>query len=185
MIDVVFVTGNADKAYQFSRHVGRDIEHHAAETDEIQTLDPKQLTAHKATQAFRQLGRPVLVEDVTLDFAALGGLPGPFVKFFVDADGGVTTMCRMLDGFNDRSAIAGCTYAYFDGNDTRYFTGQLAGVIAPDPKGTGGYGFDRIFIPDGFDGRTAAELDAASYDRYYSTIKPFDALKEFLAGIDG
>ena len=185
MIDVVFVTGNADKAYQFSRHVGNDIEHHPADTDEIQTLDPKKLTAHKAMQAYRQLGRPVLVEDVALGFAALGGLPGPFVKFFVDADGGVTGMCRMLDGFDDRSAVASCTYVYFDGDDAKHFTGRLAGTIARDPKGSAGYGFDRIFIPDGFGGKTAAELDRPSYDRYYSTIKPFDELKEFLERLNG
>lgn len=185
MIDVVFVTGNAEKAHHFSRHIGREVEHHAADTDEIQTLDPKVLTAHKAKQAYDQLGRPVLVEDVTLGFSAFNGLPGPFVKFFVDADGGVTTMCRMLDGFDDRSAQASCTYVYFDGNDTRYFTGSLSGVIARQAKGSGGYGFDRIFIPDGFNGMTAAELDEAAYDRYYSTIKPFDQLKEFLAGLDG
>lgn len=184
MINVIFVTGNADKAHQFSRHIGREIQHHAADTDEIQTLDAKLLTAHKATQAYEQLGRPVLVEDVTLGFSALNGLPGPFVKFFVDADGGVTSMCRMLDGFDDRSAQASCTYAYFDGNDSHYFTGYLDGTIARQPKGENGYGFDRIFIPEGFGGKTAAELDSQEYDRYYSTIKPFKHLKTFLAGLD-
>jgi inosine/xanthosine triphosphate pyrophosphatase family protein len=49
-----------------------------------------------------------LVEDVSLRFTALGGLPGPFVKFFVDAPDGLEKMCRMLDAFESREARAEC-----------------------------------------------------------------------------
>lgn len=184
MNDVVYVTGNPEKAENFSRHIGITIDHHPAELDEIQTLDASELVEHKVRQAYVQLQRPVLVEDVTFSFEALGGLPGPFVKFFVhagtDLESGVERMCRMLDGFDNRRAVATCTFGYYDGKKLVLFEGSLAGVIADSPRGKGGFGFDRIFIPDDFEDLTAAELDQAGYERYYTTIKPFKKVREFL-----
>ena len=184
MKDVVYVTGSPEKAENFSRHIGLDIPHAPIELDEIQTLDAAELVSHKARQAYIQLKRPVLVEDVTLSFNALSGLPGPFVKFFVGSgtqvDEGVERMCRMLDGFQDRSAVASCTFGYFDGTTLTIFNGALSGVIANHAKGSAGFGFDKIFLPKGFDGRTAAELSPAEYEQYYTTIKPFSTIRNFL-----
>jgi inosine triphosphate pyrophosphatase len=77
-------------------------------------------------QAYDILQKPVLVEDVSLEFNALSGLPGPFIKFFVDGPG-LDITARMLDGYSDRSAIARCTFGYFDGSDIRLFRGSLEG----------------------------------------------------------
>jgi non-canonical purine NTP pyrophosphatase (RdgB/HAM1 family) len=182
MKQVVYVTGNSEKAANFSRHIGLEVRHHPADLDEIQTLDTAELVEHKARQAYAQLHEPVLVEDVTLTFNAWGGLPGPFVKFFVKngLDEGLNKMCRMLDGFSDRNAEASCTFGYFDGSELRLFTGRLRGHIANEPRGNGGFGFDKIFIPEGGRELTAAELDESGYDVYYTTIKPFDAIRKFL-----
>lgn len=181
MKQVVYVTGNPEKAANFSRHIGLEVRHHPADLDEIQTLDAAELVEHKARQAFAQLKEPVLVEDVTLTFDAWDGLPGPFVKFFVKKglDEGLSKMCRMLDGFSDRSAEATCTFGYFDGERLELFTGTLRGHIGHEPRGENGFGFDRIFVPEGSK-LTAAELDEAEYDAYYTTIKPFAAIREFL-----
>lgn len=96
---------------------------------------------------------------------------------------GVEKMCRMLDGFENRRAVATCMFGYFDGSTLEFFEGTLGGEIAEHPRGDGGYGFDRIFIPDGFGGKTAGELSAADYDAYYTTIKPFAAVREFLLNL--
>jgi len=183
MKDVVFVTGNADKAARFSQHMGMDIAHEAAELDEIQTLNPAELVSHKARQAYEQISKPVLVEDVTFVYEALGELPGPFVKFFVDADNGPEKMCRMLDGFENRRAEGRCTFGYFDGRELKTFSGIVRGNIAEHPRGMGGYGFDRIFEVDGSNGRTAAELADDEYDKYYTTIKPFADVRDFLESL--
>lgn len=180
MNNVVFVTGNPEKAANFSKHMGEDIAHQPAHLDEIQTINAAELVSYKVHQAYEQIGKPVLVEDVSFVFEAWGELPGPFVKFFVEAENGPVKMCRMLNGFDNRAAIATCTFAYFDGQELRLFSGELHGEVAREPRGAGGYGFDRIFIPNGFHGKTAAELDEADYDKYYAAIKPFAAVREFL-----
>lgn len=180
MKNVVFVTGNPEKAANFSKHMGADIPHAPADLDEIQTLDAKKLVEHKIKQAFNQVGKPVLVEDVTFVYEALGELPGPFIKYFVTTENYDEKMCRMADGFMNRRAKAVCTYGFYDGSNLKFFEGEIGGVITQTPRGDNGYGFDRVFEPDGFGGRTAAELDDDEYDQYYSTIKPFHKLKLFL-----
>lgn len=180
MNDVVYVTGNPEKAENFSRHIGMDIPHEPAELDELQTLNAAELVAHKARQAYDQIGKPVLVEDVTFAFDAWDGLPGPFVKFFVKGSNGVEKMCRMLDGFDNRRAEGRCTFAYYDGSDLKLISGSVTGSIAKEPRGTMGFGFDRIFELDDFGGKTAGELTQKEYDQYYSTIKPFAAVRNFL-----
>lgn len=184
MEKIVYVTGNTEKAKNFSRHMKRDIPHHSIDVDEIQTLDMRALVEHKARQAFEQIGQPVLVEDVSLTFDAWGKLPGPFIKFFVQGadtlEQGVEKLSRMLDGFDNRAATASCTFAFFDGKDITYFDGRLRGEIVKVPRGENGFGFDKIFQAEGFEGKTAAELDEAEYDAYYSKIKPFTAIKQFI-----
>lgn len=184
MKDVVFVTGNPNKAAQFEKHIGMEVAHHGAELDEIQTINADELVEHKVRQAYQQIGRPALVEDVSFVYDVLGDLPGPFVKFFVQAEDGVEKMCRMLDGFTNRRAEARCVFAYFDGVKVEIFHGKIAGEIAVHPRGSNGYGFDQVFCPDGFDGKTAAELDDVQYDQYYRTIKPFSEVKAFLETVE-
>ena len=182
-MNVVFVTGNPEKAEHFTQQIGLPIPHEPAELDEIQTLNAAELVSHKVRQAYAQLQKPVLVEDVSFVFQEWGELPGPFIKYFVQAENGQENMCRMLDGFACRRAEARCTFGYFDGQEVRLFDGQLSGTIASNPRGTRGYGFDHIFEPDGFDGRTGGELSSAEYLQYYATIKPFVAVREFLTSL--
>jgi non-canonical purine NTP pyrophosphatase (RdgB/HAM1 family) len=85
----------------------------------------------------------------------------------------------MLDGFNDRSAVGRCTFGYLDGGEVRFFDGELRGKIAMSPKGENGFGWDKIFIPDGHE-ITRAEMDNQNYGKVYATIKPFDKLRDFL-----
>ena len=73
------------------------------------------------------------MEDTSLCFHALGGLPGPYVKWFLGAVG-PDGLHRMLAGFDDKSADAVCVFAYCAGPDAAplLFEGRTAGtVVAP------------------------------------------------------
>jgi len=168
----VFITGNQNKADYLSRLLDVEIDHHKVNLDEIQSTSLDEIVTHKVKQAYKLVQRPVLVEDVALSFEALGGLPGPFVKFFVDIEDGLEKMCRMCDGLKNRNASAECVYGYFDGERLELFHGSLSGVIASSPKGDNGFGWDRIFCPEGYDGRSRAELTAAENEATYQIYKP-------------
>lgn len=180
----VFITGNQHKADYLNRTLGLVLEHHKLDLDEIQSPDPNVVVEHKARQAYALLRRPVLVEDTSLVFAALSPLPGTFVKFFVEAEDGLRRLCRMLDGFNDRRAYATAVYGYYDGRTLKLFAERrLGGVITEGkPRGEGGYGWDKIFEPDGYGGRTRAELTPAEDIESYNKIRDVDSLRAFLRG---
>ena len=81
MIDVTFITGNQNKADYFSKYLGFPVNHHKVDLDEIQSLDLREVVKHKLLQAYDEIKSPVIVEDVSLEFEALGRLPGTFIKF--------------------------------------------------------------------------------------------------------
>lgn len=176
----IFITGNQNKADYLAKMLGIELEHRKVELDEIQSVDLDEIVIHKVKQAYEHLQYPVLVEDVGLNFNALSGLPGPFIKFFIEAPDGLEKLCRMLDGFDDRSARAVCTFGYYDGTDLELFQGGLDGAIATSPRGENGYGWDKIYEPEGYGGRTRAELSPEEDAETYPMIKPFALLRGFL-----
>ncbi len=177
MEDVVFITGNQNKADYLAKYLGHPVEHIKLDLDEIQSLDLHEIVKHKVHQAYEKIGRPVLAEDVSLEFAALGKLPGTFIKWF-EIELGLPKLCSLLDG-RGRGAVARCAFGYFDGKEEKYFEGGLPGTIAEKPTGVGGYGFDPIFIPEGYI-VTRAELSEADDQKTYLQMKPFEQVRNFL-----
>lgn len=176
----VFITGNQNKADYLSKMLGMELEHQKVAVEEIQSATIEEVTDYKAKQAYEVLGKPVLVEDSGLEFNALGKLPGPFIKFFVEVPNGLEIMCRMLDGFEDRSAQAVAVFGYYDGKKMTLIKGSVSGTIVDHPRGTNGWDWDKIFAPNGYGGLTQAEQTDENYEKVYGAIKPFTQLKAFL-----
>lgn len=154
---LTFITGNAAKAEQLSRHLDHPVLHKKLELVEIQSLDLKEVVEHKVKEAYRQINAPVMVEDVSLTFNALGKLPGPLIKWFLhELDN--AGLARLLNAYEDRSAIAEVCVGIYDGNELHMFDGQRKGSIAAEPRGEQGFGWDPIFIPEGHS-KTWAEMD--------------------------
>ena len=179
----VFITGNQKKADYLSRQLGIYLEHQSVELDELQSTDLHVIVEHKLRQAYEVCRKPVLVEDVSLVFNALGNLPGPYIKWFVE-HAGDEACCRMLDGFNDRSAVIRCTFGYYDGEAMNFFDSELSGTIALHPKGNNGFGFDTFFINDGYE-ITRAEMSQNENERTYAEMmKPFSQVRDFLKNLE-
>lgn len=134
MQTITFITGNQKKADHLSRLIGMSVEHIKLDLDEIQSLDLREVVEHKARQAYEKIQKPVLVEDVALEFEALGRLPGTFIKFFI-SEMSHTDICRLLDG-RSRRATGRCGYGYYDADGFTYFEGSLGGQIAENPGGS-------------------------------------------------
>lgn len=146
--EIVFITGNAAKAEQVSWHLEYPVSHHKLDLIEIQSLDLDKVVRHKAAEAYKQLNQPVLVEDTSLTFSALGKLPGPLIKWFLEELGN-DGLCRLLNAYPNRSAIAQVSFGYHDGKLVKLFRGKVVGHIALSPRGNEGFGWDPIFIPQG------------------------------------
>lgn len=178
MDNLVFITGNQHKADYLARFLGGVVKHHKLDLDELQTLDHRKVLEHKVRQAYDVLKKPVLVEDVSMTLPALGRLPGTFIKYFVE-ELGVNGICRMLDGFDSREAVAVVTYALYDGKEIRYFEGEMRGRIAEKPAGDRGFGYDPIFINEGYD-KTRGQMTQEEYDLNSGRFKALHKLKAFL-----
>ncbi|MDD3302910.1 MAG: non-canonical purine NTP pyrophosphatase [Candidatus Gracilibacteria bacterium] len=84
----------------------------------------------------------------------------------------------MLDKFS-RNTTARCVVGYYDGENLELFVGFMDGKIATKPSGNGGFGFDPIFIPDGYD-ITRADMTKEDDEKTYFQIKPYYKLKQYL-----
>jgi len=145
---LTFITGNPSKAEQLGWHLGLEVRHKKVDLAEVQSLDLQEVVEHKARGAFEIVRGPVLVEDTSLVFTALGRLPGPLIKWFLhELDN--AGLCKLLDGYADRSALASVLFGYYDGQQFETFAGQIPGTIALTPRGDRGFGWDPVFIPEG------------------------------------
>jgi non-canonical purine NTP pyrophosphatase (RdgB/HAM1 family) len=183
MPDLTFVTGNAHKAAQLSWHLQMPVKHRDLDVPEIQGLDLAEIVAAKTQAAFALLGSPVLVEDTSLRFMALGRLPGPLIKWFLEELGNAGC-ARLLDGRDSRQASAEVLFGYFDGERYESFAAQIEGTIAATPRGKRGFGWDPIFIPAGARltwGEMDKEQQLASSMRAHALRK----LQQFLSTLQG
>lgn len=180
MMGITFVTGNQHKADNMARFLGFDIDHQKLDLDELQSTKLEEIIEHKVRQAYELLKRPVIVDDISMGLREISNLPGPFVKFFLQVPDGAEKICRLADGLKSRNADAHCVIGYFDGQKLEIFKGSITGVIAMHPAGDKGYGWDGIFCPDGYGGRTRAELTEEEYEEVYRQIRPLEELKAFL-----
>jgi len=153
---ITLVTGSADKLAEWREAFPGDFDFETADIDldEIQSLDLEAIAVDKAKRAYDQLGRPVIVEDVSAGLENLGGLPGPFIKYFEKqlGDNALYELGKDLGG----RAVLTCTIAYYDGEDAVTAQGEVTGEVCP-PRGENGFGFDFCFQQDG-QTKTYAEM---------------------------
>jgi XTP/dITP diphosphohydrolase len=165
-VEALFVTSNHDKAREAAEILDVELRSIALDLPELQDLDVAQVAAVKAAAARETLGEPdspILVEDSGLIIETWNGLPGALTKWFL-ASVGNEGLLRMLSGEEDRSARAVCAVAVAAANDSvRVFVGEVEGSIAPEPRGSGGFGWDPIFVPRGRT-ETYAELGPRKHE---------------------
>ena len=155
MKKLTFITGNPGKAKYLADYFEIPVEHIKLDLKEIQSTNLKEVVEDKAKRAYEIVKDIVIVEDVSLSFSALGGLPGPLIKWFLETLGN-EGLCRLLDG-KDRGATAEVEFAICDENGVHTFGGLIEGSIAQEPCGEKGFGWDPIFIPKDHE-KTWAEM---------------------------
>jgi XTP/dITP diphosphohydrolase len=155
--DFILVSGNRGKVAEARLIAGADLP--AAEMDlpEIQSLDMLEILRGKAAAAWEALRRPVMVEEASLELPALNGFPGPLVKWMLIATG-ADGIARVAEALGDSRALARCQLLYKDGDQEIVAEGVAEGTLLRPGRGTHGFGWDPVFLPDG-ETRTFAELD--------------------------
>lgn len=153
---IVFATTNPGKIAEAIEILKIEIVPSGLEIPEIQSMDIKKVALQKSADYFNQLKTPLLIEDVSLSFDALNGLPGPYINDFSKALGNAGLIKLMNKNNRSATAITTLVYCDQDGNP-HVFQGTIKGTISTEERGTNGFGWDPIFIPNGFK-KTFAEM---------------------------
>ena len=139
----------------------------------------------KARTAAAATGAAAIADDSGICAQALGGAPGVrSARFAGEHASDAENLALLIERAPAGSALAYvCVIAYVDprSGTERIFEGRCEGTMAAQARGSGGFGYDPVFVPAGGDGRTMAELDAAEKDAISHRGVALRALAAWLA----
>ena len=177
-MDIIFVTGNKHKISDAQKILGFKLNHKDIDLDEIQELDSDKVSNHKVLQAYTIVKQPVVVFDQSIYISCLNDFPGPLIKWFWK----IVTLekiCEIANHFNNHKISTKTTITYYDGKEIRHFYGIIKGLIPSEPKGESGFGWDPIFIPEGYD-KSFAEISNEEKNKISHYRLALEELRKFL-----
>ena len=189
-MEIVFATNNAHKLSEIRAILGEDfrilsladIGCHDDIPETADTLEGNALI--KARWVKERYGFDCFADDTGLEVAALGGRPGVHTARYAFPDrhdpvANTRKLLAELDGKDDRSARFRTVIALVQGSDETLFEGIVDGRIAPEERGTGGFGYDPVFEPEGL-GLTFAELGVETKNSMSHRARAVKRLAEYL-----
>jgi XTP/dITP diphosphohydrolase len=198
VIELVVATRNAHKTREIQLILGSDFTVRDlgayAEISEIHEdgTSFEENAKLKALAASRQLPALVIADDSGLEVDALGGAPGIYSARYAGAsatnrdkiDKLLRELVRVLATDERRRARFRCVVALArNGNLLGTFEGIVEGRIADEARGNGGFGYDPIFIPEGFE-QTFGELSTELKNTISHRAKAIHALADTLRGLE-
>jgi len=148
----------------------------------------------KAVALCEATGLAAVADDTGLEVEALGGAPGVYSARYSGEGATYAQNVAKLVAELERvgATTSGARRARFrsvafvawpDGTEL-WVEGEVTGTIAPEARGDGGFGYDPLFIPDGFDGRTFAQMSPEEKHSVSHRGRAFRALAERLGELD-
>ncbi len=188
MKKILVATHNVHKKEEIQQILGADFEVMSLTDydihDEI-VEDGESFNANaliKAKYCFEKTGVPSIGDDSGLVVEALDGRPGIFsARYAGDHDfaKNIAKVLSELEGENNRKAYFITVLCYYDGKETQYFEGRVYGNLLLENKGHQGFGYDPIFVPDGYE-MTFAEMKPEDKNKISHRKLAIDQLLEFL-----
>ncbi len=175
---IVFATKNRGKVREVQEKL-KEFGIEVVPIDEVAEVEAPEETGEtfcenayqKATYYSEKLGMPVIAEDSGLEVEALGGKPGVYSSRFAGENA--------TDEENNRKLIEELKKRELESSPARYISffflafpdksglwseGEVRGKVVREPRGTGGFGYDPLFIPEGYE-KTMAELPLQEKNR--------------------
>jgi XTP/dITP diphosphohydrolase len=200
-LTLVLASANPDKAAEIAALLGTvpglELRPRPASVPDVEEtgttlVDNARLKARALASA---TGMPAVADDTGLEVAALGGAPGVYSARFAGErasyDDNVAKLLAELARVGaDTPERRGARFrtvamvAYPDGRDL-WAEGWVDGVIAPERRGSAGFGYDPVFVPEGDGERTFAQMSAEEKHRISHRGRAFRALAVLLAPVAG
>ncbi len=190
MKQLVFATNNAHKLSEIRAIMPEDIsilsladiDCHDDIPETADTLEGNALI--KARYVYRRYGLDCFADDTGLEVEALDGAPGVHTARYAYADrhdpeANTRKLLAELAGKDNRRAAFRTVVALIEGGREQLFEGRVDGEIAPGERGTEGFGYDPVFMPEDT-GRTFAELGVAAKNAISHRARAVAALCRYL-----
>lgn len=137
----------------------------------------------KANYVFSKTGKDCWAEDSGLVVPSLGGAPGVFSARYAGMPANDQKnnqkLLKELKEKSDRTAWYQATICLIQNGSEHYFEGKCAGKIIDEYRGQNGFGYDPLFIPNGYD-KTFGELDSVTKNRISHRAMAFRQLMSFI-----
>ncbi len=189
MKQLVFATNNPHKLQEIRAILGPDflvkgLGDIGCTEDIPETADTLEGNAAiKARYVKEHYGYDCFADDTGLEVTALGGAPGVYSARYAgpghDSDANVALLLKNMKNADDRSARFRTVIALTEGDEIKEFEGIVNGHIIDSLRGEGGFGYDPVFVPEGYD-LTFAELSAEEKNSISHRGRAVAALLKYL-----
>lgn len=187
-----FATNNAHKLEEVQQILGdrfqlislKDAGFEGEIPETHETLEENSL--EKAAFIYDRVQMPVFSDDSGLEVEALNGKPGVHSAHYAgtrDADVNMQKVLTELEGNTHRAAQFRAVITYCDGSQVKRFEGTVKGSLAEKKSGADGFGYDPIFVPEGYD-RTFAEMSADLKNSMSHRKRAAEKLADFLHSLN-
>ena len=138
----------------------------------------------KCKAAFEKYSLPSFGDDSGLESFQLNGEPGIFSARYAgedsdDEQNNLKLIKKLSQYPEPHPGRFVCAAVYFDGKNYKSAIGEIKGNIIKSPRGANGFGYDPLFIPNGYD-NTMAELSHEEKNKISHRLKAFKELKKYL-----
>ena len=175
MRKLVFATNNAHKLEEIRAILGNkvevlslnDISCHADIPETADTLEGN--AALKAQYIYEHYGLDCFADDTGLEVEALGGAPGVYSARYAggeghDSEANMKKLLKELEGGNVRRAQFRTVICLIEDGKEHFFEGIVKGGIIEEKRGASGFGYDPVFVPEGYE-ETFAEMGGEEKNR--------------------
>ena len=184
---IVFATNNAHKLEEVAAILGDGYEvlslrEIGCDADIPETADTFAGNAlQKAQYVKLHYGYDCFADDSGLEVDVLDGAPGVYSARYSGggSEANMDKLLHNLTGKNERGAQFRTVIALLIGEETQLFEGVVRGVIIEERRGEGGFGYDPIFVPEGYE-HTFAELGSEVKNRISHRAKAVELLAQYL-----
>lgn len=192
-MELVFASNNLHKIKEISHIIGGKFDLRGLAdlgiTEDIpeneETIEGNALA--KARYVHNLTGLNVFADDTGLETEALNGLPGVHSARFAgerkDSAENIRKLQKMLEGKSNRKARFRTVIALIFKNKEYIFEGTVDGKLIEESRGKEGFGYDPVFVPEGYD-RTFAEMSLNDKSKISHRAKAFGKLKSFLDNVE-
>jgi XTP/dITP diphosphohydrolase len=152
-MEIYFCTSNKHKLKEYRdilKEIGIGVKRVSIKLTEIQADKLEDVAKEKVKSVFEKVRKPVFVEDAGLFIEALNGFPGVYSAYVMKTIGNEGIL-KLLKGIKNRNAVFKAVIGFADENGKIHlFRGECKGKISRSTRGSFGFGFDPIFIPEGY-----------------------------------